>query len=421
MPAWRMKEVIDMDISSLRERSSGAITVTELNNFIKNLFDSSRFLSSVTVKGEISNFTYHRSGHLYFSLKDGESQIKAVMFRSSATKLKFMPESGIKVLAHGSVSVYQRDGVYQMYITSMQPDGIGALYLAYEQLKEKLYAEGLFDESHKKLLPLMPERIGVVTSPTGAAVRDIINVIGRRFPLARIYLFPALVQGEGAKDDLIKGIDYLDNSGLVDVIIIGRGGGSIEDLWAFNSEKLARRIFDAKIPVISAVGHETDFTICDFVSDMRAPTPSAAAELAVPDIRELYMRLDSYSGRCVSSLERKLEISEERLLSVQNKLTHDKIKNYISVLEDSIADLSSRASAAISLGVNKEEHRFTVLTEKLSALNPLSILNRGYSVSSKSDGTLLSARSVKVGDQVLITVSDGKIKAEVKDVKEERI
>ncbi len=416
-----MKEVSNMDISSLRERGSGAITVTELNNFIKNLFDTSRFLSSVTVKGEISNFTYHRSGHLYFSLKDGDSQIKAVMFRSSATKLKFMPESGMMVIAHGSVSVYQRDGVYQMYITSMQPDGIGALYLAYEQLKEKLNTEGLFEEAYKKLLPAMPERVGVITSPTGAAVRDIINVIGRRFPLAKIYLFPALVQGEGAEEDLIRGIDYLDNSRLVDVIIIGRGGGSIEDLWAFNSERLARRIFDSKTPVISAVGHETDFTICDFVSDMRAPTPSAAAELAVPDIRELYMRLDSYSGRCVSSLERKLEISEEKLLSIKCKLFDDKLKNYISNLKDSISNLSARATVAIALGVNKEEQRFTVLTEKLSAMNPLSILKRGYSVSTKSDGSLISARNIKAGDQISITVFDGKIEAEVKDIEEEII
>ena len=410
-----------MDISSLRERSGGAMSVTELNNYIKNLFDTSRFLSSVSVKGEISNFTYHRSGHLYFSLKDGESQIKAVMFRSSAIKLKFMPESGMKVIAHGSVSVYQRDGVYQMYITSLQPDGIGALYLAYEQLKEKLYVEGLFDEAYKKLLPVMPERIGVITSPTGAAVRDIINVIGRRFPLVRIYLYPSLVQGEGAEDNLIKGIDYLDKSGLVDVIIIGRGGGSIEDLWAFNSEKLARRIFAAKTPVISAVGHETDFTICDFVSDMRAPTPSAAAELAVPDMRDLYIRLDSYYGRCSSSLERKVEISEERFNSIKEKLIDENLKYYLSDLEDSILNLKTRLSASIGLNINNQEHRFAVMTEKISALNPLSILNRGYSVASKLDGSKVSAKTVKVGEKISIRVFDGKIEAEVKRIKEERI
>ena len=410
-----------MDISSLRERSNGALSVTELNNYIKNLFDTSRFLSSVSVKGEISNFTYHRSGHLYFSLKDGESQIKAVMFRSSAVKLKFMPESGMKVIAHGSVSVYQRDGVYQMYITSLQPDGIGALYLAYEQLKEKLYAEGLFDDACKKLLPAMPERIGVVTSPTGAAVRDIINVIGRRFPLARIYLYPSLVQGEGAEENLIRGIDYLDKSGLVDVIIIGRGGGSIEDLWAFNSEKLARRIFAAKIPVISAVGHETDFTICDFVSDMRAPTPSAAAELAVPDMRDIYIRLDSYYGRCAYSLERKVEIAEERFNSIKDKLIDDNLKYYLLDLEDSILDLKTRLSASMGLSINSQEHRFAVMAEKISALNPLSILNRGYSVASKLDGSRVCANTVKVGEKISIRVFDGKIEAEVKEIKEEKI
>ena len=410
-----------MDINSLRERSNGAMSVTELNNYIKNLFDTSRFLSSVSVKGEISNFTYHRSGHLYFSLKDGESQIKAVMFRSSAVKLKFMPESGMKVIAHGSVSVYQRDGVYQMYITSLQPDGIGALYLAYEQLKEKLYAEGLFDDACKKLLPAMPERIGVVTSPTGAAVRDIINVIGRRFPLARIYLYPSLVQGEGAEENLIRGIDYLDKSGLVDVIIIGRGGGSIEDLWAFNSEKLARRIFAAKIPVISAVGHETDFTICDFVSDMRAPTPSAAAELAVPDMRDIYIRLDSYYGRCASSLERKVEIAEERFNSIKDKLIDDNLKYYLLDLEDSILDLKTRLSASMGLSINSQEHRFAVMAEKISALNPLSILNRGYSVASKLDGSRVCANTVKVGEKISIRVFDGKIEAEVKEIKEEKI
>ena len=410
-----------MDISSLRERSNGAMSVTELNNYIKNLFDTSRFLSSVSVKGEISNFTYHRSGHLYFSLKDGESQIKAVMFRSSAVKLKFMPESGMKVIAHGSVSVYQRDGVYQMYITSLQPDGIGALYLAYEQLKEKLYAEGLFDDACKKLLPAMPERIGVVTSPTGAAVRDIINVIGRRFPLARIYLYPSLVQGEGAEENLIRGIDYLDKSGLVDVIIIGRGGGSIEDLWAFNSEKLARRIFAAKIPVISAVGHETDFTICDFVSDMRAPTPSAAAELAVPDMRDIYIRLDSYYGRCAYSLERKVEIAEERFNSIKDKLIDDNLKYYLLDLEDSILDLKTRLSASMGLSINSQEHRFAVMAEKISALNPLSILNRGYSVASKLDGSRVCANTVKVGEKISIRVFDGKIEAEVKEIKEEKI
>ena len=408
-----------MDINSLRERGEAAISVSELNNYIKNMFDTSRFLSSVTVKGEISNFTYHRSGHLYFSLKDGEAQIKAVMFRSSAARLKFMPESGMKVIAHGAVSVFERDGAYQLYVSSMQPDGIGALYLAYEQLKEKLSSEGLFDDENKKPLPRFPERIGVITSPTGAAVRDIINVAGRRFPMAKIYLYPALVQGSGSEDSLIRGLDYLDKSGLVDVIIIGRGGGSIEDLWSFNSERLARRIFDASVPVISAVGHETDFTICDFVADMRAPTPSAAAELAVPDIRELYMRIDSYVGRVSNSLERRLERAEERFSLLRNKIVDGRLENYFIDMSDEIARIKKVISDSVDRRLEREVSRFVAISEKLSVLNPLSILGRGYSLTTKENGEIATANNVFAGDQIFIKTNDGKIKAEVIEVCED--
>ena len=410
-----------MDISSLRERGNGAITVSELNDYIKNVFDSSRFLSSVTIKGEISNFTYHRSGHLYFSLKDSDAQIKAVMFRSSASRLKFMPESGMKVIAHGAVSVYQRDGVYQLYISSMQPDGIGALYLAYEQLKEKLALEGLFSDEYKKPLPEMPERIGVITSPTGAAVRDIINVIGRRFPLAKIYIYPSLVQGEGAEENLIRGIDYLDKSGIVDVIIIGRGGGSIEDLWAFNSERLARRIFETKTPVISAVGHETDFTICDFVADMRAPTPSAAAELAVPDMRELYMRLDSYIGRSISSLERKIELADQRLAGVHDKIVLGGLNTFFVSLSERLTRSNKSIVDAIKHKTEKESLKLLAVAEKLSAFNPLSILQRGYSITTKENGKLVTLDNVNPGEQVIIKISKGKIKAEIIEACEDNI
>lgn len=410
-----------MDINSLRERDGAAMSVSELNNQIKNMFDTSRFLSSVTVKGEISNFTYHRSGHLYFSLKDGESQIKAVMFRSSAARLKFMPESGMKVIAHGSVSVFTRDGTYQFYISSLQPDGIGALYLAYEQLKEKLSVEGLFDESHKKLLPRFPERIGVITSPTGAAVRDIINVVGRRFPLAKIYLYPALVQGSGSEESLLRGLDYLDKSGLVDVIIIGRGGGSIEDLWSFNSERLARRIFAANVPVISAVGHETDFTICDFVSDMRAPTPSAAAELAVPDIREMYMRLDGYLNRAANSLRGRLELSEERFLTLKSKLVDGRLGNYFSLLTDKLSRLEKTNIDAINRKLEFDGSKFAAIAQKLSVLNPLSILERGYSLTTNSDGKIATAGTVRIGDDLTIKTKDGKIRAEVIEICEDII
>ena len=410
-----------MDINALRDRDGAAMSVSELNNQIKNMFDTSRFLSSVTVKGEISNFTYHRSGHLYFSLKDGESQIKAVMFRSSAARLKFMPESGMKVIAHGSVSVFTRDGTYQFYISSLQPDGIGALYLAYEQLKEKLSVEGLFDESHKKLLPRFPERIGVITSPTGAAVRDIINVVGRRFPLAKIYLYPALVQGSGSEESLLRGLDYLDKSGLVDVIIIGRGGGSIEDLWSFNSERLARRIFAANVPIISAVGHETDFTICDFVSDMRAPTPSAAAELAVPDIREMYMRLDGYLNRAANSLRGRLELSEERFLTLKSKLVDGRLGNYFSLLTDKLSRLEKTNIDAINRKLECDGSKFAAIAQKLSVLNPLSILERGYSLTTNSDGKIATAGTVRIGDDLTIKTKDGKIRAEVIEICEDII
>lgn len=408
-----------MDINSLRERGGGAILVSELNNYIKNMFDTSRFLSSVAVKGEISNFTYHRSGHLYFSLKDGEAQIKAVMFRSSAARLKFMPESGMKVIAYGAVSVFPRDGAYQLYVSSMQPDGIGALYLAYEQLKDKLAEEGLFDDTHKKLLPEMPQKIGVITSPTGAAVRDIINVVGRRFPLAKIYLYPALVQGSGSEESLIRGLDYLDRSDLVDVIIIGRGGGSIEDLWSFNSERLARRIFDAKVPIISAVGHETDFTICDFVSDMRAPTPSAAAELAVPDIRELYLRLDSYVGRISNSLERRVELAEERLSVLRSKVVDERLERYFSTMCNEVSYNKLSLVNFITKKLERDYGRFITLSEKLSALNPLSILKRGYSLTVKENGEPITIENVEPGEVVIIKINNGKIKAEIKEVCED--
>ena len=410
-----------MDINSLRERSGGAISVSELNSYIKNLFETNRFLSSVTVKGEISNFTYHSSGHLYFSLKDGEAQIKAVMFRSSAARLKFAPESGMKVIAHGSVSVFQRDGVYQLYVSSMQPDGIGALYLAYEQLKEKLQKEGLFSEERKKTLPEIPMRVGVVTSPTGAAVRDIINVIGRRFPLAKIFLYPALVQGSGSEASLIRGLDYLDKSGLVDVIIIGRGGGSIEDLWSFNSEALARRIFESKTPIISAVGHETDFTICDFVSDLRAPTPSAAAELAVPDLRELYLRLDSYSAGACRSLEKMIDVLTERFSFLQSKLVDGRLDRYFSDLNDSVLQNRRLIIDLVNQRIERDAGKFITAAEKLAALNPLSVLSRGYSVTTKDNGEIAARSNVEKGDLLIIKVKDAKIKAEVIEVCEEKI
>ena len=410
-----------MDISSLRERDNvNTFTVSELNNYIKNIFESNRTLSAVTVRGEISNFTSHRSGHLYFSLKDAEGQIRAVMFRSRAMTLKFMPESGMKVVIHGSVTVYPRDGSYQIYVSSMQPDGIGALYLAYEQLKERLAAEGLFSEEHKRIIPEMPRRVGVITSPTGAAVRDIINVTGRRFPSADIYLYPALVQGEGAERTLIDAVDYFDKTKLCDVIIIGRGGGSIEDLWAFNSEALARRIFAASVPIISAVGHETDFTICDFVADMRAPTPSAAAELAVPDRRELMMRLDSYGERAYTAIINNITRLKERVGYLTDKTGVKATLSFIETKKETVEAYRQKAVLLIRSELQRFRDKLAVNASKADALSPLSILYRGYSVAEGKQGIVKRADDVSVGDELRLTLSDGKIVAEVTEIIKEK-
>ena len=411
-----------MDINLLRERDNRDVfSVSDLNNYIKNIFEKNRTLSSVSVRGEISNFVNHRSGHLYFSLKDSDGQIRAVMFRSRAATLKFMPESGMKVVVHGSVTVFPRDGSYQIYVSSMQPDGIGALYLAYEQMKTRLAEEGLFDEEHKLPIPEIPSRIGVITSPTGAAVRDIINVTGRRFPNTEVYIYPALVQGEGAEESLIKALDYLDTTGLCDVIIIGRGGGSIEDLWAFNSEKLARRIYEATTPIISAVGHETDFTICDFVADMRAPTPSAAAELAVPDKRELMLRLDSYDERLALAVQRKVSRSREKLDLLRARADRYTVINLIEARRVTVSRLSEKSNLLIAGYLERTKDRLFSCVEKANALSPLSILSRGYSIAETKNGIIKSTSEVDAGDEVRIILSDGAISATVTDIEKEII
>ena len=405
-----------MDISALRERPTPvAMTVAELNEFIKNIFDSTRALSSVTVKGEISNFTLHRSGHLYFSLKDSESQIRAVMFRSSAARLKFIPENGMKVIAHGAVSVYSRDGSYQLYVNSLQPDGVGALYLAYEQLKARLEAEGLFSPDEKLPIPEFPEKIGVITSPTGAAVRDIINVCGRRYPLAKIYLYPSLVQGDGAEENLIKALDYFDKTKLVDTIIIGRGGGSIEDLWAFNGERLARKIHEMKIPVISAVGHETDFTICDFVSDLRAPTPSAAAELAVPDIRELIMMLSGYDERIAMALIHLAEKKKEKLANITQSF-FDVGAAISTERRERVASLFERLVNSVREGQKERRAAFKLSFEKLNALSPLSVLSRGYAIPENERGLIRSVADVKSGENLTLRLKDGTLFGKIEKI-----
>ncbi len=409
-----------MDISFLRERVDTALSVSELNQMIKGMFESNRLLSSLNIRGEISNFVNHRSGHLYFSLKDDDGQISAVMFKSSAQKLKFIPENGMKVIVHGAVTVYPRSGSYQIYVTSIQPDGVGALYLAYEQLKSRLEAEGLFDDARKKAIPEFPSKIGVITSPTGAAVRDIINVIGRRCSSVKIYLYPALVQGDGAENTLIEGVEYFNKSRLVDTVIIGRGGGSIEDLWAFNSEKLARAIFKCDIPIISAVGHETDFTICDFVSDLRAPTPSAAAELSVPDTKDLIMRIDNLSDRSERSMLGMLGKKADKLNSLNDRLALVAPIKTIDSLREYVLQVKRDADRAFDTYLSLMRHKLEKKCEKLEALSPLSVLTRGYSVVMKNESVVSNVDDLNVGDILSVTIGNGSLDVTVNKIHPQR-
>jgi len=394
------------------------LSVTQLNEYIKMLLDGSPILSDICVKGEISNFVNHRTGHFYFSLKDEGGVVRAVMFKGSAAKLKFVPENGMKVIARGRVSSFVRDGQYQLYCEGMEPDGIGALYVAYEQLKRKLEEEGLFSEARKRPLPKIPTRVGIITSPTGAAVRDMINITGRRFPYAELVLYPSLVQGESAAKNLIAGVEYFNRTRRVDVIIIGRGGGSIEDLWAFNDEMLARAVAASAIPVISAVGHETDFTICDFASDRRAPTPSAAAELAVPDTAELKRKINNVTARMELLLSKAIEIRRTNLNQASQRRV---LQSPAAVIDDkrmALLSLDNRMTSAEKLIVSASRNRFVALTAKLEALNPMSVVTRGYSAVFLEDGSLLkSVSQVSSGDKFSLRVSDGEISGVVTEKK----
>jgi len=400
---------------TLREDGRKIITVSQLNDYIKHLIDSSAMLADVWMKGEISNFTNHyKTGHLYFTLKDEGSLIRAIMFAGHASKLIFKPENGMKVIVHGRVSAFVRDGQYQIYIDSMEPDGIGALYIAYEQLKAKLKAEGLFEESRKKAIPKIPIKVGIITSSTGAAVRDIINVCGRRFPFAKLVLFPALVQGEGAAENLREGIEYFNSRYPVDVIIIGRGGGSIEDLWAFNDEELARTISRCRIPVISAVGHETDFTICDFVADKRAPTPSAAAEIAVPDTAELKRKISNITGRLELLLSRDLDIKRQKLKTISEKRVITSPANIIDDKRMLLVSDAQRLESSIKLIMSRKQNDFARYTAKLESLNPMSIISRGYSAVFDESGKLIkSVDQVEIGDSFSFRTSDGAVVGKV--------
>ena len=404
-----------MDISSLRERAPlEPSTVTELNEYIKSRLESDVRLSRVLVRGEISNFTRHSSGHLYFSIKDEGGQIRAVMFRSAAASLTIAPEDGMKVVITGAVSLYVKGGSYQIYVTSLRPDGLGALYLAYERLKQKLEAEGLFSEERKRPLPPFPKKIGVITSPTGAAVRDILHITGRRYPLADILLYPALVQGEGAPASLLAGLRYFSGTDT-DVIIIGRGGGSIEDLWAFNDEAVARQIASMPMPIISAVGHETDFTICDFVADLRAPTPSAAAELAVPDIRELILSLDAAASRASSALLSLARRKKEKLASLGERLSLLGKGRILDEKKQALLHLTERINLASRMHLERKKAELSVKAEKLEALSPLRVLHRGYCVAESKGEVLTTVGKISAGDSLSLTLSDGKILATVQE------
>ena len=391
------------------------LSVTDINKYVKALFENDPLLPEVSVRGEITNFKAHYTGHLYFTLKDEYSTIKCVMFKGYAQFLKFKPSDGMKVVIKGQVSCYERDGVYQIYCKSMSPEGLGDLYLAYEQLKEKLNKEGLFDDIHKKPIPFLPKRVGVITSRTGAVIRDIINVSTRRYPNVDLLVYPAAVQGVNVASTVIEGLKTFNKLNNVDVIIIARGGGSFEDLFGFNDEALAREVFASQIPVVSAVGHETDFTICDFVSDLRAPTPSAAAELVYPEYSEIISRIDKDKNRTIIAIknyiERKRQYVERLKAAKLEKVPLDKINRYRLTIDN----LMIKSEKDLRNKLNGYKTRCVESITKIDTLSPLKTLTRGYSVVENKDGKLIkTTKDVKPEDIINITVTDGKISAIVK-------
>ena len=391
------------------------ISVTDLNKYIKDKVDGDEFLNNVLVKGEISNFKDHYTGHKYFTLKDENSLIKCVMFKSYAMHLNFVPKDGMKVMILGSVSVFERDGVYQIYAKAMRQDGLGSLYEAYEKLKSDLEKEGLFDEAHKKKNPFMPNTIGVLTSNTGAVIRDIINVSTRRNPNVHIRLYPVPVQGPGAAEKIANGIKFMNENHLADVLIIGRGGGSLEDLWPFNEEIVARAIYDSEIPIISAVGHETDFSISDFVADLRAPTPSAAAELAVANISDVKYTLEQYNNRYKNALKKKIEVMR---LSYEKCMARPAFKNPTQKINEKLMVVDMKVKSlqtSINLKLKEERTKFVKEVARLDSLSPLKTLSRGYSIVTMQDGNIAkSVKDLKKDDEVKIRMIDGEKQAKIK-------
>ena len=393
------------------------LSVTALTRYLKYKFDSDEHLKAVFLRGEISNFKKHSTGHMYFSVKDEGSKINAIMFNAAARKLNFEPQDGSKVLMIGRVSVYEATGNYQIYVDDMQEDGKGNLYIEFEKLKAKLSEEGLFNPEFKKPIPKVPKRIGIITAPTGAAIKDIISTIDRRFPICETILFPSLVQGENAASDIVRNIRMAEDYNL-DVLIVGRGGGSIEDLWPFNEEIVARAIFECSIPVISAVGHEVDFTIADFVADLRAPTPTGAAEMAVPNIADIIKHIDQYRIRINNSIIEKVNYRKFYLEKIKNSFV---IKNPMIMYDNKKQKLdiiNERINNNVLSRIEKTNFYFKTLIEKLEIVNPLNVLKRGFSITYKDDVALNSIKNVKNGDNISITLTDGKINATVNDIME---
>ena len=393
------------------------LTVSQVNTYIKALLDEIPHIKNVYISGEISNFKHYPSGHMYFTLKDSKSQLKAIMFSGDNYKLKFHPENGMKVICFGQIGVYERDGVYQLYVRDMQVEGIGSLTIAFEQLKEKLDKEGLFSDEYKKPIPKYPMKIGVATSNMGAAVEDIKNILGRRFPLCEVVIVPTVVQGDSAPADIVKSLEFLDSMGDISTIIVGRGGGSIEDLWAFNTEEVARAVFKCKTPVISAVGHETDFTICDFVADLRAPTPSAAAELAVPNIENELLSIQNMSAAIETLMQRNIEKIEEKLDSLINKSPLSDIDSFFENAQQGVTASLEKINKSFENVLLKKENDLKGAAQALNALSPLAVLGRGYSITKKNGEVIKSADALSIGDEIDILIHKGEIKAEISEVK----
>ncbi len=395
------------------------LSITQLNEYIRGKMDADALLNSVAVRGEISNYKMYPSGHHYFTLKDEGAALKCVMFKGNALRLRFRPKNGMKVIAMGKVSVFPRDGAYQLYCTAMAMDGVGDLYAAFEQLKKKLAAQGLFDPAHKKPLPQYPGTIGIITSSAGAAVHDMLRILNKRYPLSKVRLLPVRVQGAEAPGEIAAAIGYANYYKLADLLIVGRGGGSIEDLWAFNDERVAWAIYQSEIPVISAVGHEPDVTISDFVADLRAATPSNAAELAVPDQDALRQTLDSMNAAMAAALNRQLKSARQHLTILSQSPALKSPTGYLEQKQKNLELLRGRLVSAQTNQINRKHQQFIALTSKLDAMSPLKVLTRGYAMAQTQGGEVLkSVKQVERGERITVSLSDGKLSATVMDVKE---